>query len=346
MPRTKSLAWSQLKIGIVGVIAIALAMALILAVGGQAGFWWERYTLKTRFANAGGMKSGAVVRLAGKDVGKVTSVDFAGKEIEVGMDIHEDVKPLITTESRAYMGSLSLLGEPIVEITPGTSGTPLENGAYVPSTTASGSIAEVTSTAQTTLTEANKVLERINRGEGTVGKIFTDEAMYRDAQSLVNAAEAVVRNLQRGGGSAGQFMNNPRLYREMEQSVANLNAITKRINAGEGSLGKFLNDDAIAKSIGATSTNVEQITARLNRGEGTLGKALTDDQLWQRFNAMTTTLEKLTAGLQAGEGTAGKLLKNDEMYENMNKTVVELREFLAEIKKDPKKYLNIRVSIF
>ena len=143
MPRTKSLAWAQLKIGIVGVIAIALAGALILAVGGQAGFWWERYTLKTRFADAAGMKSGAVVRVAGKDIGKVTSVDFAGREIEISMDIHEDVKPLITTESRASMGSLSLLGEPIVEISAATSGTPLEDGAYVPSIPASGSITEV-----------------------------------------------------------------------------------------------------------------------------------------------------------------------------------------------------------
>ena len=129
MPRTKSLAWSQLKLGIVGVIAILLAGALILAVGGQAGFWWERYTLKTRFANAAGMKPGAVVRLAGKDIGKVTAVDFAGREIEIAMDIHEDVQPLITTESRASMGSLSLLGEPIVEISAGTTRTPLESRA-------------------------------------------------------------------------------------------------------------------------------------------------------------------------------------------------------------------------
>ena len=346
MPRTKSLAWSQLKIGIIGVIAIALAMALIIDVGGQAGFWWERYTLKTRFANAAGMKSGAVVRLNGKDIGKVTSVDFAGREIEIGMDIHEDVKPLITTDSRATMGSLSLLGEPIVEISAATTGTPLENGAYVPSTAASGSIAEVASSAQVTLGEANKVLERINRGEGTVGKIFTDEQLYADTQSLVNAAESVVRNIQRGGGTIGQLAQNPRAYREMEASLANLRAITTRINNGEGSLGKFLNDDTIAKSIGATSTNVEQITGKLNRGEGTLGKALTDDQLWKRMNDLTTSFEKLAAGLQAGEGTAGKFLKNDELYENMNKTVKEFAEFLAEVKKDPKKYLNIRVSIF
>ena len=346
MPRTKSLAWSQLKLGIVGLVAIGLATALIVAVGGQAGFWWERYTLKTRFANAAGMKPGAVVRLAGKDVGKVTSVDCAGKEIEIGMDIHEDVKPLFTTESRAFMGSLSLLGEPIVEITPGVTGTPLESGAYVPSTPASGSIAEVASTAQVALGEANKLLERINRGEGTVGKIFTDEQLYTDMQSLVNASEAVVRNMQRGGGTIGQLMQNPRAYREMEASLSNLRAITARINAGEGSLGRLLNDDAFAKSLSATSSNVEQLTARLNRGEGTAGKFLTDDQLWARFNALTGSMEKLMAGLQAGEGSAGLFLKDKQLYENMNQTTAELRGLIAEIRKDPKKYLNIRVSIF
>ena len=346
MPRTKSLAWSQLKIGIMGVIAIGLAMVLIIAVGGQAGFWWERYTLKTRFANAAGMKSGAVVRLAGKDIGKVSSVDFAGSEIEVAMDIHEDVKPLITTESRATMGSLSLLGEPIVEISPATTGTPLENGAYVKSTPASGSIAEVASTAQTTLGEANKILLGISEGRGTVGKIFTDEQLYADTQSLVNAAEAVVRDMQRGRGTLGQLVQNPAAYRSLETSLRNLEAMTARINRGEGSLGALLNNDAFAKSLESATSSFDQIAGRLNRGEGTAGKFLTDDKLWARFTEAVDSMQKLTAGLQAGEGSAGQFLKDKQLYENMNKLSVGLLEFLAEVRKDPKKYLNIRVSIF
>lgn len=346
MPRTKSLAWSQLKIGIIGVIAIALAMALILAVGGQAGFWWERYTLKTRFANAAGMKPGAVVRLAGKDIGKVTSVDFAGREIEIGMDIHEDVQPLITTESRASMGSLSLLGEPIVEISAATSGTPLENGSYVPSVAASGSITEVAATAQTTLGEANKILEGITQGKGSVGKLFTDEQLYADTTSLVNAAEAVVRDMQRGRGTLGQLSQNPAAYKSLETSLRNLEAVTARINRGEGSIGKLLNDEALANSLSSASANMDAITGRLNRGEGTAGKLLTDDALFNRMNELTGRFEKLAAGLEAGEGTAGALLKDKQLYENMNKTVAELSGLVAEIRKDPKKYLNIRVSIF
>ena len=37
MPRTRSLAWSELKIGILAVVAIALAIVFIVAVGVRAG---------------------------------------------------------------------------------------------------------------------------------------------------------------------------------------------------------------------------------------------------------------------------------------------------------------------
>jgi phospholipid/cholesterol/gamma-HCH transport system substrate-binding protein len=83
MPRTRSIAWSQLKLGVVGVIALTLATVLIAAVGGQSGFFWELYPIKMQFRDVQGLKSGAVVRLSGKDVGRVESVDFVGELVEV-----------------------------------------------------------------------------------------------------------------------------------------------------------------------------------------------------------------------------------------------------------------------
>ena len=77
MARTRSLAWAELKIGILGVLALGLAIFLILAVGGQ-GFSWQPYELKAKFPNVQGLKSGAVVRVAGVEVGKVTAVEFVG----------------------------------------------------------------------------------------------------------------------------------------------------------------------------------------------------------------------------------------------------------------------------
>ena len=47
-----------------------------------------------------------------------------------------------------------------------------------------------------------------------------------------------------------------------------------------------------------------------------------------------------------GEGTAGQILKNKQLYDNMNGAVTDLRTLITEIKKDPKKYLAVKVSIF
>ena len=57
-------------------------------------------------------------------------------------------------------------------------------------------------------------------------------------------------------------------------------------------------------------------------------------------------MDKLVASLEGGQGTAGMLLKDKQMYDNMNGAASELRSLIADIRKDPRKYLNVRVSIF
>ena len=68
MPRTRSLAWAELKIGLVSLFALTMAGLLIFLLSGEGGFFWQRYGLKTVFTNVAGLKAGAPVRLAGVEV--------------------------------------------------------------------------------------------------------------------------------------------------------------------------------------------------------------------------------------------------------------------------------------
>jgi len=52
------------------------------------------------------------------------------------------------------------------------------------------------------------------------------------------------------------------------------------------------------------------------------------------------------SGVEGGQGTVGRLLKDKELYDSLNQTVGEMRSLISDIRKDPKKYLNVRVSIF
>jgi phospholipid/cholesterol/gamma-HCH transport system substrate-binding protein len=346
MPRTRSLAWSELKIGIVAVAALVLAAMIIVAVGGTAGFAWQRYELKTKFPDVKGLKNGAVVRVAGVEVGKVDDVRFAGAEVEVVMGVKKGNESRITTDSRASIGALSLLGEPIVDISPASSGTPLKNGDYVPGIRAPGQLSDVAEGATQSLEQVTAILKDIRAGKGTVGKLFSDDALYKEITAFVTAAEGVAVGLREGKGTLGRLIKDPVAYERLSASLENLQELTRRINAGEGSLGRFLKDDALAKSLTSASGNVEQVTARMNRSDNTFGKLLTEQELYNRFNSLVGRIDKITADLQQGEGTAGQVLRNKQLYENMNAAVSELRSLISDVRKDPKKYLNVRVSIF
>src|SRR6478672_258981 len=143
MPRTRSLAWAELKIGMIAVVAMGLAAMFVFAVGGQAGFFWQQYSLKTRFPDVQGLKAGAVIRVAGVEIGKVAGVEFVGSEVEVGLSVKKEMQQRITTESRASIGSLSLLGEPVIDISPSSTGTPLKDGDTLPSVRPKGQLSDV-----------------------------------------------------------------------------------------------------------------------------------------------------------------------------------------------------------
>ena len=132
MPRTRSLAWSELKVGVLTIVAIVISAIIIFSLTGARGFFWQRYTLKTRFTNVAGLAVGSPVRVAGKEVGSVKGVDFAGEQIDVTFDVNKDVRDKITTRSTAVLGSVSLLGEGAVDITPSSQGTPIPEYGYVP----------------------------------------------------------------------------------------------------------------------------------------------------------------------------------------------------------------------
>jgi phospholipid/cholesterol/gamma-HCH transport system substrate-binding protein len=346
MPRTRSLAWSELKIGLFAIAALALAATLIFALSGSGGFSWQRYALKTRFDNIAGLNEGSQVRIAGLPVGSVTGIELVGDHVDVTFEISKEMQSRVTTGSTAALGSVSLLGESAVDITPSMAGTPLPEWGYVKTGVAAGSLTEVATTATAGLAEATKLLSDIRAGRGTMGKLFTDEVLFNEISGLVSAAQDVANKMNQGRGTLGRLANDDTTAKALEGSLQNLQEITARIRAGEGSLGKLLNDDALSSSLTSTTTNLDAITGRVSRGEGTLGQLVTNDQLFTRLNSMTDRLDKLVASLQDGEGTAGQLLHDKQLYENMNKTATELQALVRDIRSDPKKYLNVRVSLF
>ena len=353
MPRTRSLAWAELKVGLITLFALVMTALTIFLLSGQGGFPWQQYSLKTVFNNIAGLKEGAPVRVAGLEVGSVEGLQFDGDRVEVTMSVRRDMQERVTSASVAALGSVSLLGEAAVDITASSGGTPIPEWGYVPSGPSAGSLTDVATRASSGIEELTALLQDVRAGRGTIGQMFTNDSVYRELESLVSGFEEVAQNINRGRGTLGRLATDPAAARSLEASMENLSAITARIRAGEGSLGRLLADDALAQSLTSTTANLDALTGRVNRGEGTLGQLATNRELFDRLNSITTRLDGVIGNLQQGQGTAGALLQDKQLYENMNgtmvelrSTVVEVRNLVAAIQKDPKRYLDIHVSLF
>jgi phospholipid/cholesterol/gamma-HCH transport system substrate-binding protein len=346
MPRTRSLAWSELKIGVLTTGALVITALTIFLLTGNTGFFWQRYNLKARFTNVAGLNPGSPVRVAGIEVGTVSDVLLAGEEVEVVLEINQAHREHITSESVARLGSVSLLGESAVDITPSTRGTPIPDWGYVPSGKPAAALADITDSAGRGITELTGLITDIRSGRGTVGKLMTDDQLYVEINRMVTSMGELTRGISEGRGTLGRLINDPKTVDALNATLGNLQTLTAQLNAGEGSMGKLLRDDAFARSLTATTTNLETLTARINSGEGTMGKLMNDTALYNRLDSVVSRLDQLVDSLNAGQGTMGQLLKDRQLYENMNRVTADMSALITEIKKDPKKYLNIKVSIF
>jgi len=346
MPRTRSLAWSELKIGALAVFAIVMAAMLLFLLSGEGGFFWQRYALKTVFTSAPGIKPGGPVRVAGVEVGAVTAVAFSGDRVEVVIELSRDMQSRVTSTSLASLGTVSLVGEPAIDITASSSGIPIPEWGYITSGVAPESLAAVTTQASAGIESLAGLLQDLRAGRGLVGQLLTDDSLYSELTAVVGAVEQVVANVGDGQGTLGRLVNDPAAAEALEASLQNLEAVTAGIRAGEGSLGKLLSEDSFAESLSSTTTNLDSITGQISRGEGTAGKLINEPELYDRLNSMSERLDIVMTGLQDGQGTAGQLLHDRELYENMNGTMAELRQLVEDIRADPRRFLNIRVSLF
>jgi len=381
MPRsTKSVSLSQLRVGIFVLIAIGVLIFLILNASGDINPFSRKLRLKARFVDANGLREGSEVRLAGVRVGKVDKIILlepsqvpSAPRVEAQMVIDStiDGRPAgerIRSDSTAQQGSPSLLGnEMLINITPGTSnGQPVQDGAILPSS--SSNTVNDFATSGTDLAqrlsklsdEISGIVQNVKKGEGTVGRLFSDEALYNNLNAAVRETQDVMTAIRSGNGTAGRFINDPELYNNANQITMELKAIADDLRAGRGTAGKFLTDDELYVRINRTADrldkSVDQINlliADINAGHGTLGKLIRDEQIYNdartaiaRFNNTAARIDNVVANAQRGEGTVGKLLTDESLYNNVNNLSSEGVKMIYDFRQNPKKYLTIKFQLF
>ncbi len=357
MPSQKQLKWSQLRVGLTVVFASATLMVLIFVMSGTGGWLTHKITLRSYFDNAGGLREGAPVRLAGVDIGNVTAVRIVGGKpmtpVEVTMKVNTKYSFNLRKDSVTLMSTAGVLGETYVDIDSASARGPEATDGDTLAARDQPQIEDVVRASQGTLQNMDALLKRVDRivafiesGQGSIGKVIYSSALYDQLNATVLEFKGLMDDIQKGKGSLGPLLTSDEAYKKAIAAIDKLNVIVDELQQGKGTAGKLLKDPVLFDNANKTIANVRQLTDDINAGKGAVGKMTHDEEFAAKLQTLMNNLSELSERLQKGEGTAGMLFKDSALYNNSNQLLVEARELVKAIRENPKKYLTIHMKIF
>jgi phospholipid/cholesterol/gamma-HCH transport system substrate-binding protein len=357
MASRQSLSWVELRVGILVIASFTLLGAGIFYVGGQAGFLTETYSITAYFESASGMTRGADVWLDGVPVGSVSSVTVSPsadpmQSVEIGMDIDADYQEMIRSDSILTIGTVGLLGDGYVDIARGYTGDVLQDGDTIQGESPGGlrEIIEGTDDIVANIGELSSQIEeitqRVRDGEGTLGQLLTDSAVYDNLASTTAEANLLVRDVRMGSGTIGLLMSDDQLYNDLRGTLGRVDNMVSRAEAGEGTIGRLLTDDALFEQLSEVLEDFSIFTERLEQGEGTLGRLSNDDTLYLNASTAMENITDMVESVANSEGTAGRLINDPALYDNMNTTISEFLKLVYDFRQEPERFLTINFRLF
>ncbi len=337
------------------VALVVVAAVVLLEIAGGSDFFKKGYRLHGLFATAQELKIGDPVKMAGVPIGKVEKIGFDEGKVKVTMKVDRGAE--VKTDAKATIRFAGLMGQNFVSINLGTPASPdLKDGDVIQTIeqpdlsammqkldNAAAGIENLTKsfsgdTIQNVLGPMTDFLkqnnpkltalfgnlqtisDRIAKGEGTIGKLISDDALYQstlktvdtlnktaaDAQGLLADAKGAIGDVKgfmtEAKGSMGDVklaLGDARkaLGTANDTLLAAKQTVTD-INSGKGSLGKMLKDEALYNETTLAMSNLREIMQKINRGQGSIGKFVNDDSLFKNAKMTLQKLDKATEGLE------------------------------------------------
>ncbi|MGD8867974.1 MAG: MlaD family protein [Gemmatimonadales bacterium] len=314
------ISWSQIRVGLAVVAALVVLAVAIFFIGESAAIFGARYELTTLMPSANGLIEGASVKLAGQDVGKVEKIEFIPIEnrrrpedvLKITMSINVAVEEQIRGDSEARVRTQGLLGDKVIDLTPGTPEAPaLAAGDTVPSAIAVD--------YEQMLASAAELVDDLS-------------VMLRNMRSIAD-------NLLAGQGTAGRMLMDTALYVEMLSTSRSMTEFLESVGNAEGAFAQLAQDDQLYQDLRSVVAGLDTLTTRLVSGDGTLSNLITDDSLYVQLVSTSARADSMLSAIESGEGTLGRLVTDQELYESLLKLLVDVQAVVLELREDPRKYV-------
>jgi phospholipid/cholesterol/gamma-HCH transport system substrate-binding protein len=281
---------------------VLMALGVFTIILSRENIFTRKYYVEAVFEDVMELRAGDRVSMRGLEIGKVSRLWLEPDGVHV---VASSDRPLNLREDyRASILASTVLGGRYLEIYEGSTDRP----PLPPDTILKGDrpidiIEEATEVVedirsvlvgggvldnlQATMQELRNMAENVNQGNGTIGKLITDDTLYEEATSLAAGIRKIVDQVEQGEGTLAMLLNDDSLYTELAASASNLNVITARLESGEGTLGKLLSeDDTLYADLQETLGALKEISVRLRDGEGTIGRLVADETLYDEVRLL------------------------------------------------------------
>jgi phospholipid/cholesterol/gamma-HCH transport system substrate-binding protein len=324
MKRSSFITWDQLKVGILILVAMVIIGVAILKLGAAGNLFGRRYRLVSFIGNASGLRVGGPVTVAGQLAGSIKEIKFlppdadTTRNLQLVVEINYSIRDQVRQDSRAKIATLGLLGDKVYDVSVGTPKyRPLHDGdtlIVVPAMDyeavvrqASGAITEVVGLTR----DLKTVTNGITSGQGTLGQLITNRALYDQLNNTLLRSSALMARLENPRGTIGRLLDDPSLFYSLTRMTASADTLLSQINSGSGSMGKLLHDDT----------------------------------LYARLTSVVARADSLVGTMSNGKGTMQKLFTDQQLYDQLVKTVTELNNVLVDVRRDPRRYTKDAIQI-
>lgn len=154
------------------------------------------------------------------------------------------------------------------------------------------------------------------------------EPMVNDFQAFLEKVDTLVNNINKVLDEPGR--------KNISESIAHLNGTLANLEQSSGRINKLLDDNG---------DHFDNIFTNLSDFSDSLAK-IEIQPLVAKTDAILNEFNLITEKLNNGDGMAAKLLNDSEVYDNIDHATRQLEELLQDIKLNPKRYINVKFSIF
>jgi phospholipid/cholesterol/gamma-HCH transport system substrate-binding protein len=300
MQRSVKIKWGAVPVGILIITAIVVLMYISMTGGGTSIFE-SKITFTCYFENVNGLVKGSPVWMAGVEVGNVQSLNFdvldTPRQVKVICRVTKRIHRYLNADARVELGTIGFLGDKYIEVIPGLKGAkPIAPNDIVASQDV-GSAPKVFEAGEKALKDAGRVvigfdtlLSRVNRGEGSLGQLASNDSLYVQLTALLANLTRITASLQENQESLIESV------RHMSQSVGDL---ATQVKDNQGTLGKLIAEPGLYNNLNATSARLDSILTKIDRSEGSAGRLVNDTGLYveltnllARANTLITDIEK------------------------------------------------------